>query len=141
MEVGFENGLTDGGLLLDHMSQIFGDWAGDRKGALRPAADVVEDREGYHFSLEIPGLEKDSLQVRIEDDALVIRAEREEPQWRKEASVHRRERRYGQIERAFRLPDDVARGAIKASYKDGVLDVSLPKLPEAKPVKIAVSYD
>lgn len=141
MEVGFENGLTDGGLLLDHMSQIFSDWAGDRKGALRPAADVVEDREGYHFSLEIPGLEKDSLQVRIEDDALVIRAEREEPQWPKEASVHRRERRYGRIERAFRLPDDVAREAIKASYKDGVLDVSLPKLPEVKPVKIAVSYN
>lgn len=141
MEVLFDNGWTNGGLLLDRMNRIFDERAGDLEDTLRPPVDVVEDHEGYHFSLEVPGLKSESLDVRIEDDALVIRAERNQPEWPKDVSVHRRERHYGKIERALRLPDDAGRDAIKASYKDGVLDVLVPKLPEAKPVKIPVSYN
>jgi HSP20 family protein len=70
----------------------------------------------------------------------VINAERNEPAWAKDARVHRAERHYGRIHRAFRLPGDVGHDAIKAAYRDGVLEVTLAKRPEAKAVKIDVAY-
>ena len=82
---------------------------------------MVEDRESYRFSIEMPGLKSDSLEVKVEDETLVINAERNEPALAKDARVHRAERHYGRIHRAFRLPSDVGRDAIKAAYKDGVL--------------------
>jgi HSP20 family protein len=85
-------------------------------------------------------LKSDSLEVKVEDETLVINAERVEPAWAKDARVHRAERHYGRIHRAFRLPADVGHDAIKAAYKDGVLEVTIAKLPEAKAVKVEVAY-
>jgi HSP20 family protein len=107
---------------------------------LTPPVDIVEDREGYRFSIELPGLKNDSLEVKVEDDALVIEAERDEPTWGKDAHVHRGERYYGRIHRVFSLPDDVARDAIKAVYKDGVLEITMAKRPESKAVKVEIAY-
>ena len=107
---------------------------------ISPLVDVAEDRDGYRFSVEVPGLKPDSLEVKVEDETLVINAERAEPAWGKDARVHRAERNYGRIHRAFRLPSDVGREAIKAAYKDGVLDVTIAKLPAAKAVKVEVAY-
>jgi HSP20 family protein len=101
---------------------------------------VVEDNDGYRFTIEGPGLKADSLEVKVEDETLVINAERIEPVWGKDARVHRAERHYGRIHRAFRLPSDVGRDAVKAAYKDGVLEVTIAKLPEAKAVKVEVAY-
>ena len=106
-----------------------------------PPVDVVEDQNGYRFSFEMPGLKSDSLEVKIEDEALVIDAERTQPAWAKDAQVHRAERQYGPIHRHFRLPGDVGHDAIKAAYKDGVLEVTIMKRPEAKAVRIAVAYN
>jgi len=80
--------------------------------------------------------------VKVEDETLVINAERNEPTWGKDkdARVHRAERHHGRIHRAFRLPGDVGRATIKAAYKDGVLDVTFAKVPEAKAVKVEVAY-
>jgi HSP20 family protein len=103
--------------------------------------DVIEDPDGYRFSVEMPGLKADSLDVKVEDETLVINAERSEPAWGKDARVHRAERHYGRIHRAFRLPADVGHDAIKASYKDGVLDVTIAKRPETKAVKVEVAYN
>jgi len=114
-----------------------------RNGAFERSAslvDVVEDHDGYRFSVELPGLKGDSLEVKVEDETLVIDAERTEPAWAKDAQVHRAERHYGPIHRAFSLPTDAGRDAIKAAYKDGVLDVTIAKRPEAKAVRIAVAY-
>src|SRR6184192_3799655 len=107
-----------------------------------PSVDVVEDHDGYRFSVELPGLKADSLEVKVEDETLVINAERNEPAWGKDkdARVHRAERHHGRIHRAFRLPGDVGRGTIKAAYKDGVLEVTFAKVPEAKAVRVEVAY-
>jgi HSP20 family protein len=105
-----------------------------------PPVDVVEDQDGYRFSIELPGLKSDSLEVKVEDECLVINAERSEPTWAKDVRVHRAERQFGPIHRSFRLPTDVGRDAIKAAYKDGVLEVSIAKLPEAKALKVEVTY-
>lgn len=108
-------------------------------GQVVPAADVVEDPEGYHFSFEMPGLKSDSLDVRVEEGRLVIEAERTRPEWPKEAQVHLSERMYGQIRRSFRIPEDAGHDAISASYHDGVLTVKVPKRPDSKPVRIKVN--
>src|SRR6266851_4257973 len=84
-----------------------------------PPIDVVEDNDGYRFTIELPGLKADSLEVKIEDETLVINAERSKRVLAEGAQVHRAERNYGHIHRAFTLPSDVGRDAIKAAYKDG----------------------
>src|SRR5512140_1025822 len=131
--------LANGGLL-DRVNGLLNGVASEFERS-SPPVDVVEDHEGYCFSFELPGLKSDSLQVKVEDEALVIDAERNQPAWGKDAQVHRAERRYGRIHRHFRLPGDVGRDAIKAAYKDGVLEVTIAKRPEAKAIKVAVAYN
>jgi len=106
-----------------------------------PSTDVMEDAEGYHFFFEMPGLRSESVDVRVEDKALVVEAERARPEWPKEASIHVAERTYGKLHRAFTLPEDAAYENIHAAYKDGVLEVTVSKRPETKPVKIKVELN
>jgi HSP20 family protein len=106
-----------------------------------PRADVTEDGEGYHFYFEMPGLKNDSVDVRVEEQKLIVNAERKRPEWPKETSVHVAERTYGKLHRAFTLPEDAAHDNIRAAYKDGVLEVTVPKRPETKPVKIKVELN
>jgi len=132
--------VANGGSLLDRVNGLFNRPPSDFQRS-SPPVDVVEDQDGYRFSFEMPGLKSDSLEVKIEDEALVIDAERTQPAWAKDAQVHRAERQYGPIHRHFRLPGDVGHDAIKAAYKDGVLEVTITKRPEAKAVRIAVAYN
>jgi HSP20 family protein len=139
MQLLIENQFATGGWLFDRLNGRLNALASEFE-PFSPPVDVVEDHEGYRFSIELPGLKSDSLDVKIEDETLVINAERVEPTWAKDARVHRAERHYGRIRRAFRLPGDVGRDAIKAAYKDGVLEVAIAKLPEVKAVKVEVAY-
>jgi HSP20 family protein len=131
--------LANGGWLFGRVNGLFNGLASEFE-PISPPVDVVEDHNGYRFSFELPGLKSDSLEVKVEDETLVINAERIEPAWAKEGRVHRAERHYGRIHRAFRLPSDVGHDTIKAAYKDGVLEVTIAKLPEAKAVKVEVAY-
>jgi HSP20 family protein len=107
----------------------------------RPTADIVEDTDSYHFSFEMPGLKKDSVDVRVEDGHLLVEAERTRPELPKEAQVHLSERTYGPIRRTFKMPEDALTDGINASYRDGILDVRVPKKPETKPLRIKVNAD
>jgi HSP20 family protein len=106
-----------------------------------PPIDVVEDNDGYRFTIELPGLKPDSLEVKIEEETLVINAERSKRALAEGAQVHRAQRNYGHVHSAFTLPSDVSRDAIKAAYKDGVLEVTIAKRPEAKALKVEVAYN
>ena len=139
MDVLIDNGLANGGWLFERVNGIFNGLARESE-RISPPVDVVEDHDSYRFTLDLPGLKSDSLEVKVEDGALVLNAERNEPTWAKDARVHRAERHYGRIHRAFRLPGDVGPDAIKAVYKDGVLEVTVAKRPEAKAVKVEVAY-
>jgi HSP20 family protein len=134
-----ESRLADGGWLFERVNGLFNGLASEFE-PISPPVDVVEDHNGYRFSIELPGLKSDSLEVKVEDETLVINAERIEPVRAKELRVHRAERHYGRIHRAFRLPSDVGHDAIKAAYKDGVLEVTIAKRPEAKAIKVEVAY-
>ncbi|TMA63755.1 MAG: Hsp20/alpha crystallin family protein [Deltaproteobacteria bacterium] len=141
MDLLIDNRLGNGGWFLDRVNGLFNGLASEFE-PISPPVDVVEDHDGYRFSVDLPGLKSDSLEVKVEDETLVINAARNEPAWGKDkdARVHRAERHHGRIHRAFRLPGDVGRATIKAAYKDGVLEVTFAKVPEAKAVRVEVAY-
>ncbi|HKV56456.1 MAG TPA: Hsp20/alpha crystallin family protein [Candidatus Binataceae bacterium] len=140
MEIRYENSFPTNGWLFDRMNGLFKEFNPQaRPQAVRPQVDVVEDKEGYHFYFDMPGLKSESVDLRVENDTLTVSAERKRPEWSKESSVHFSERPYGTIRRSFELPEDASHEKIHASYKDGVLEVTVEKRPEAKPVKIQIN--
>ena len=140
MDVLIDNELTNNGWWLERVNGLFNGLANEAE-RISPPVDVVEDHDSYRFTMDLPGLKGESLEVKVEDGTLVINAERSEAVRAKEARVHRAERTYGRIHRAFRLPADVGHDAIKAAYKDGVLEVAIAKRPEAKAAKVEVTYN
>ncbi len=109
--------------------------AGDHMAA---RANVIEGKNAYHFYVEMPGLKEGPIYVQVEDDRLMVAAERKRPEWPQETGVHIAERSYGPIRRTFRLPLNASRDGIRAAYTDGVLELTVEKRPESKPVKIQV---
>lgn len=139
MEVLMRNGLTHDNSLLRNWNVLWNELEPARRG--QPAADVVEDADAYHFYFEMAGIKSESVDVRVEDENLIVEAERKRPEWPKDAEVHLSERAYGTMHRAFTMPDDAGHDGIKAAYKDGVLEVTVPKRPESKPFKIKVEVE
>lgn len=107
--------------------------------AWAPALDVHEDKEGYTIRAELPGVKREDIDVSVQDGALIISGERKEEKITEGTEVHRQERFYGKFSRALTLPTAVANDKVKATYKDGILTVVLPKAEEAKPKQITVS--
>ena len=144
MDLLIGNGYTNGWLYdrVNQLNRLFNE--GNRvatEAHLVPRSDVVEHGEGYHFYFEMPGIKADSVQVQVEDDNLVIEAERKRPEWPKDSAIHVSERSYGTMRRAFTMPEDASAEGIKATYRDGVLEVTVAKKPEAKPTKIKVEVE
>jgi len=94
-----------------------------------PAADVYEDEREYLLALDLPGINRDGLEVSLDDGRLVIRGERAAAE---NLRARRAERPQGRFVRTFSLPDAVDRAAITADYKDGVLLLHLPKRGEQR---------
>ncbi len=103
-----------------------------------PNTDVVEEKDKYLVKVELPGLDKKDVDIKVEDNILSISGERKEEKEEKDARYHRIERRYGSFVRSFRLPETVNQNAIEASFKNGVLTVQLPKSEKAIPKAIEV---
>jgi HSP20 family protein len=106
---------------------------------MEPPVDVIEDKDAYHFFFDMPGLKNESIDARVEDGHLIVGADRTRPEWPQETKVRVAERGYGNIHRAFELPDDASRDRIAASYRDGVLEVTVEKKPESKSTKIVIN--
>jgi HSP20 family protein len=106
---------------------------------MAPRADVVEDKDAYHFYVELPGLKDGSIDVQVEDDRLMVASQRKRPEWPEESGVRIAERDYGTIGRVFRLPLNARRDGIRAAYVDGVLELTVEKRLESKPVKAQVN--
>jgi HSP20 family protein len=137
MQVRYENGWMSKGWPFSPVDGLFKEFKG--VSAMRPPVDIVEDREAYHFYFEVPGLKSDSLDVRVDNGTLTVAAERKRPEWSKDSEIHVAERGYGRIRRAFELPDDASHDDIQASYREGVLELTVGKRPETKPVKIQIN--
>lgn len=110
-----------------------------RASSWAPAVDIFE-REGHIvLKAELPGIEPKDVDIRVENNVLSLRGERKFQSEVKREDCHRVERAYGTFSRSFTLPTVVDTENIKAEYKDGVLQVSLPKKEEAKPKQISIS--
>jgi len=106
------------------------------------ALDVTEREHDYVVYAEMPGVKKDDVNVTVENGVLTIEGESKSETVQKEGDrVLRQERRFGRYVRSLRLGKEVNEKAVKAAYKDGVLELTLPKAEEAKPRKIAVDIN
>jgi HSP20 family protein len=103
-----------------------------------PSVDVFENPTGYEVKAELPGMKKDDIKITVEENVLTIQGEKKLEQETQKKNVQLNERYNGKFRRCFRLPGEVRAGGIKASYKDGVLTVELPKAEEAKPKEIEI---
>jgi HSP20 family protein len=139
MELRFENGWAGRGWLFDPRTVGLFRQSDTTARHMVPPVDVIEDKDAYHFYFELPGLTSKSIDARFEDGHLVVEAERTRPEWPQETRVRVAERGYGKIHRAFALPNDASHERIAASYKDGVLEVTVEKKPESKSAKILIN--
>jgi HSP20 family protein len=106
--------------------------------ALSPAVDVEETPEAYVFRADLPGMASKDVKVTVHGDTVTLRAERKREEKKPDSALHRIERAYGVFERSFKLSLPVRTDQVKASYRDGVLEVVVPKADEAKPRDIEV---
>ena len=106
------------------------DWA--------PSVDIKETPEAFLIEAELPGLNKEDVKVTVHDGVLSIQGERRKNEESSDEKHHRVERFYGSFLRRFTLPDNVSDDAIQASFKDGVLHLTLTKSEPAQPKAIEV---
>nr|WP_325234451.1 Hsp20/alpha crystallin family protein [Egicoccus sp.] len=107
-------------------------------GAFSPALDVEETEDGFTLHVELPGVTADDVEVSLEENVLTIAGERRFYADKSGDGFRRVERSFGRSHRAVRLPDRVNGEQVSATYKDGLLTVTVPKAEEAKPRRITV---
>lgn len=103
-----------------------------------PQIEIREESDHYAVRADLPGIDKSELKVTVDDNVLAIQGERRESKEKKTEGYQYSERVYGSFFRSVRLPGEVDADKIKAEYRDGVLDVSLPKSAKVKAKQIAV---
>jgi HSP20 family protein len=106
-----------------------------------PAVDVYDEKDDVVVKAEIPGLLKEDISVQVTDSTLTIKGEKKREEEVKEDNYYRRERSFGSFTRAVALPCDVKADQVKASFKNGLLDVRMPKTEEAKKKAVTVKID
>ena len=110
-------------------------------GTFYPAVDISEGEKDITLKAELPGIDKKDVHVEINDGVITLRGERKLEKEEKKENYHRLERSYGTFNRSFTLPTTVDSGKVKANYKDGILEVTLPRKEEAKPKSIPVEVN
>ena len=103
-----------------------------------PLCDMHETKDDLYVTLEVPGIREKDVHVAITGDLLTVKGERRWDKELKDDSFHRVERVYGKFERAVPLPVPVQADKVKASYRDGVLEIKLPKAEEVRPKEIKI---
>jgi len=97
-----------------------------------PAVDIVEKKDAYEITAEMPGMDEKNVEVKLVNGSLMIKGERHDEKEEKKKDYYLQERQFGTFERRFTLPDGVDTGKVEASFKKGVLTVILPKKAEAQ---------
>ena len=133
--------FEEGGDLQSEMNRMFDGFFGrsltglDRVWA--PAVDMFETKDDLMVRAELPGMTEKDVELSITGDVLTLRGERNAAADGQE-SVHRNERWYGKFERSLTLPIPIQADKVKATYRDGVLTIQLPKAEEVKPRTIKI---
>lgn len=103
-----------------------------------PSLDVFEEKDEIVVKADLPGMNKDEIEVTVTGDVVTIKGEKKKEEEVKEKDYYRRERSYGSFVRSVELPCDVKSEQIKANFKDGVLEVRMPKTEEAKKKSVSI---
>lgn len=106
------------------------DWA--------PTVDIAETAEEFQIKAELPEVKKEDVKVAVDQGVLRIEGERKQEKEEKGKKFHRIERSYGSFLRTFTLPDNIDEAKVHAEFKDGILNVRLPKGEKAKPKSIEI---
>jgi len=130
------------------MNRVFDGFFGDRDyddGGTQcdwmPAVDISESENEILIKADVPGMSKDDIKVIVHDNTLTLKGERRSETKEEKTNYYRVERTCGSFYRSFSLPSMVNSGKIKANYVNGVLEISLPKVEEAKPKEIAINVN
>ena len=110
-----------------------GDWV--------PRVDIAETDKDFIIKVEIPEVKKEDVKVTVDNGILTIRGERKQENEEKGKKFHRVERHFGSFIRSFTLPDNIDEAKIKASFKDGLLNLQIQKTEESKPRAIEVKVE
>ncbi|OYW21135.1 MAG: hypothetical protein B7Z55_06145 [Planctomycetales bacterium 12-60-4] len=123
-------GFFDGGDLMGMKTAMTG---------MTPKLDLSETNEEFHLSVELPGMTEKDIEVELLDEGVKIHGEKKDERETKEHDFHRTERTFGMFERIVPLPKPINREGVKATFKNGVLSVELPKaVPAVTHQKVAV---
>lgn len=109
--------------------------------AWRPLVDIYDTETGITIEMDLPGVKKEDVSVEVKENILTIRGDRTAEQVVQEKKYYRRERTCGSFHRSFAMRDVVSPESIKASFKNGVLKIELPKPKQEKPKQISVNID
>jgi HSP20 family protein len=131
----------------DEMNRVFNDFfrsgnGGEAGWGLRtwnPPVDIYETDDALVLKAELPGVSKDDVSIEVHQNTLILRGQRKHEAEVKEEHYHRVERAYGTFQRSFVLPTTVDQDKVQATFKDGVLELHLPKSEAAKPKRIAIN--
>ena len=107
-------------------------WQRESTWATAPAVDVAETEKAYEITAELPGMDEKNVEVKFADGVLTVKGEKQEEKEEKKKDYYLSERSYGSFQRAFQVPDGVDADKIEASFKNGVLTVTMPKSAEAQ---------
>lgn len=109
--------------------------------AWRPAVDIYDTDNAIVIKAELPGIKKDYVSIDVKGNVLTIKGERSFDKEIKEENYYRKERSFGKFQRSFSLPEAVNPEAIKANFKNGVLEIEVPKPEEKKPKQISINVE
>ncbi|HSB46044.1 MAG TPA: Hsp20/alpha crystallin family protein [Nitrospira sp.] len=123
-------------------SLLFGDrWPLPMISIKAPSLDVFEEKDELVVKADLPGMNKDEIEVTVTENVVTIKGEKKKEEEVKEKDYYRRERSYGSFVRSVELPCEVKSDQIKANFKDGVLEVRMPKTEEAKKKAVSIKID
>lgn len=108
----------------------YGEWT--------PPVDLREEESGFVIQMDLPGVKKEDIEIHLENNVLTLKGERRFERETEKHNYHRVERVYGKFSRSFSLPSLLQGNAISATFRDGILEVRVPKAEESKPKKIPI---
>jgi HSP20 family protein len=137
-----KNALNNGRFVpvnyIDLLDSFFKDSVFDNKnGKFSPAADIAEDEKAYFLNITLPGVNKEDVKIEINEKILSISGEKKLQKEENGKKYHTIESYQGSFKRSFKLPENVNTEAIEAEYKDGILNITVPK-QEGKQVKSVI---
>jgi HSP20 family protein len=126
------------------VNQFFGRGGGEEAeggvtGGWTPPVEIYDTGDALMVRVELPGVAKEDVHVEVHEQTLSLRRERKPDPSVKEGQYYRQERVYGPFQRSFRLPTQVDTAKVQATYRDGLLELKLPKSEAAKPKRISIS--